>query len=118
MENKFEKAAECTSHQVGCPTMSYQDVNVCIPVTIKAFGEVGNVKTQCLGKAIVESGCDACKGKCDDVCKFTVSQKLRVEVPIIFGARVEGGEALIDCGCAENAEECDAHCDCEQRAFF
>ena len=118
MENKFETAAECTNSQVGCPTMSYQDVNVCIPVTIKAFGEVGNVKTQCLGKAIVASGCDACKGKCGDVCKFTVSQKLRVEVPIIFGARVEGGEALIDCGCAENADKCDVHSECDQRSFF
>ena len=118
MEDKFEKVTECTTNQVGCPTMSYQDVNVCIPVTIKAFGEVGNVKTQCLGKAIVSSGCDDCKGKCDDVCKFTVNQKLRVEVPIIFGARVEGGEALIDCGCAENADGCDKHCECDQRAFF
>ena len=118
MDNKFEAVTECTHYQVGCPTTSYQDVNVCIPVTIKAFGEIGNVKTQCLGKAVVASGCDTCKGKCDDVCKFTVSQRLRVEVPIIFGARVEGSDAMIDCGCAENADECDTPCDCEQRSFF
>ena len=35
MENKFEVVKECTPNQVGCPTTSYQDVNVCIPVTIK-----------------------------------------------------------------------------------
>lgn len=118
MENNFEIVTECANNQVGCPTMSYQDVNVCIPVTIKAFGDVGNVKTKCLEKAVVTSGCDACKGKCEAVCKFTVSQKLRVEVPIIFGARVEGGDALIDCGCAENCDECDAPCEHEPRAFF
>lgn len=118
MEDKFETVAECANNQIGCPTTSCQDINVCVPVTIKAFGEIGNVKTQCLGKAVVESGCDACKGKCDDVCKFTVTQKLRVEVPVIFGAKVEGGEALIDCGCAENADECDIPCESEQRTFF
>ena len=40
MENFFEPETECKTEQVGCPTMGYQDVNVCVPVTIKAF-EIG-----------------------------------------------------------------------------
>lgn len=93
----------------GCSAVGYQDVNVCIPVTIKPFGEVGNAKTKCLGKAVVMSGCDICPGKSGDVCKFTISQKLRVEVPVIFGARAEVGEASVDCECAKEVSNRDIH---------
>lgn len=111
MDNISEKTKEHTIDQVGCPTVGYQDVNVRIPISIKAFGEVGNAKTQCLGKSIISSGCDTYAGKPGEVCKFTISQKLRVEVPVIFGARAEAGEAIIDCGCAEKT---DGRClDCE-----
>lgn len=109
MDNYFEPATECKTEQVGCPTMGYQDVNVCVPVTIKAFGEVGNATTKCLGKACIISGCDPCISGSGDICKFSVSQKLRIEVPIIFGARAEAGEAIIDC-------DCDCNCDCDGRA--
>ena len=114
MENNFETVTECRPEQVGCPTMSYQDVNVCVPVTIKAFGVGGNAKTKCLGTAVVSSGCDTCIGRSDEVCKFVVSQKLRVEVPIIFGARAEAGEAIIDCDCAESANRCNSQNDYSQ----
>ena len=92
--------------RIGCSAVGYQDVNVCIPVTIKTFGEAGNAKTQCLGKALISSGCDNCAGKTNDVCKFTISQKLRVEVPVIFGARAEVGKASVDCEHDENCGCC------------
>ena len=113
MENFFEPETECKTEQVGCPTMGYQDVNVCVPVTIKAFGEVGNATTKCLGKAFITSGCAPCVSGSGDVCKFSVSQKLRIEVPIIFGARAEAGETVIDCDCDYG---CDCDCDCDDRA--
>lgn len=116
MDNIFEKAKEHTTEQVGCPTIGYQDLNVCIPISIKAFGEVGNAKTQCLGKSTILSGCDACAGKPGEVCKFTISQKLRVEVPVIFGARAEAGEAIIDCGCTEKINNCCFDCKINQEA--
>lgn len=106
MENIFEKEKENTADQVGCTAVGYQDVNVCIPISVKAFGEVGNAKTQCLGKSVIASGCETCAGKPGEVCKFTISQKLRVEVPVIFGARAEAGEAMIDCGCTEKTNGC------------
>lgn len=92
--------------RTGCSAVGYQDVNVCIPVTIKPFGEVGNAKTKCIGKAVVAQGCSRCPGKPGEVCKFTISQKLRVEVPVIFGARAEAGEASVDCGCADSKDSC------------
>lgn len=96
----------------GCSAVGYQDVNVCVPVTIRPFGEAGNAKTTCLGKAAVSSGCKACPGKPDEVCRFTISQMLRIEVPVVFGARAEVGEASVSCGCAdvEYDSECEKRC--------
>lgn len=102
MYEEMDRAVKKEMERVGCSAIGYQDVNVCIPVTIKTFGEAGNAKTQCLGKAIIASGCDSCSGKTNDVCKFTISQKLRVEVPVIFGARAEVGKASVDCDYAVN----------------
>lgn len=105
MDDMMHEEVHCKGQEmmekVGCSAIGYQDVNVCIPVTIKPFGEVGNAKTKCMGRPVVLAGCDDCPGCPDKVCKFTISQKLRVEVPVVFGARAEAGEASVDCGCAE-----------------
>lgn len=59
-----------------CPTMGVQEVEVGVPVCIKAFAHVGKVKTECVGNAEITSG-EFCKGKPDSVCKFIISQKLK-----------------------------------------
>lgn len=107
VETEKYKEKDKDKDKVGCEAVGYQDVNVCIPVTIKTFGEAGNAKTQCLGKAVISSGCDKCPGKPGGVCKFTISQKLRVEVPVVFGARAEVGEASVDCDCDKVDYDCD-----------
>lgn len=112
LQATLEKAieAEKPMHKIGCPTVGYQDVEVSVPVTVKAFAEVGNAKTQCLGKATVSSHHDCDAGRPGAVCKFTISQKLRVEVPVVFGAKAEVGDASIDCGCAKGSGYEDSCC--------
>lgn len=102
MNNEYEKM----KNKESCPAVGYQDIDVCVPVTIKPFGNTGNVKTQCLGNAVVVSGCDKCFGKPGGVCKLSIQQKLRVEVPVIFGAKVEIGEASVECE-DKKCSECD-----------
>lgn len=115
MSDKFEVTAQPAKEEIGCSAVGCQDVDVCIPITIKAFGEVGNAKTHCLGKSVISSGSDAYSGKTGEVCKFTISQRLRVEVPVIFGARAEAGDAIIDCGCTEKTGCC-MECETDQKA--
>ncbi|MDO4297366.1 MAG: hypothetical protein Q4C59_02670 [Lachnospiraceae bacterium] len=100
--------------KIGCSAIGYQEVDVCLPVTIKPFGEVGNIKTHCEGKPSITPGSDCCPGKPGGVCKFTISQKLRIEVPVIFGAKAEVGEASVDCGCVESMENCEMYPDHEE----
>ena len=80
-----------------CPALGVQDVVVGVPVEIKPFAKVGRVKTECMGKPIIKRGTKECEGKPRCTCKFTVSQKIRVEVPMVFGAKTEIGEAGINC---------------------
>jgi hypothetical protein len=94
------------AEKAGCLATGYQDVNVCIPVTIKPFGEVGNAKTRCQGSPVVIAGSCSCMGNTGNVCMFTISQKLRVEVPVIFGARAEVGDAVVDCKDADVCRDC------------
>lgn len=89
-----------------CSAVGVQDVVVCVPVTVRPFTEVGRIKTKCLGCAVVSDRPGYCHGKKDEVCKFTISQKLRVEVPVAFGAKTEVGDTAVDCKCAENDDPC------------
>lgn len=93
-ENDMEKY-DCES--VGCPSIVPHEITVCVPITVKPFGETGNVKIKCEGEPVISSG-GCCSGTPGGVCKFAVSQKLKVEIPVIFGARAEAGEASVDCG--------------------
>lgn len=63
MNDNFESSKQHIEDEFGCSTVCCQDVDVCVPITIKAFGEVENAKTQCLGKSVISSGSDACFGK-------------------------------------------------------
>ena len=92
----YDMIKKCDT-EVGCTESCYREINVSVPITIKPFGEVGNAKTECVGNAIVVEKYDPCDRKHDEKCKFTITQKLRVEVPVIFGARAEAGDACVDC---------------------
>ncbi len=97
-----------------CSALGFQDVMVGVPVEVKPFAEVGKVKTQCLGKPMIERGSMECEGKHGETCKFVIRQKMRIEVPVAFGAKTEIGKAKIDCKCREKFEEvhggeCEGH---------
>ena len=108
-------------HEV-CPALGFQDVVVGVPVEIKPFAKIGKVKTECVGKPIIKRGSTMCEGKSKETCKFTISQKVRVEVPVLFGAKTEIGEARIDCKhhgfpCGAEKEEKNFEAP-QERAFF
>ncbi len=93
-----------------CPALGYQDVTVGVPVEIRPFARVGKIKTECIGKPVIDRNGRICEGNPKEICRFTVCQKIRVEVPVIFGAKTEVGEARINCKhggfpCGASSEE-------------
>lgn len=96
-----------------CPVTGYQEVNVCVPVTITPFAHAGVPHTRCCGEPVVTPGDTTCPGTANGVCTLTISQTLCVEVPINFGASVVVGETFVDCLGASAYEPC-AYCSSEE----
>lgn len=87
-----------------CDTKAYQSAVVCIPVTISPFAKVGTIVTECCGKPVVSEKHCNCKGEENGSCKFTISQKIKVEIPVEFGANTTVGGTFVDCECSEYDE--------------
>ena len=102
--SEFAKKYDDYDYDNKVSAVGYRDVNVCVPVTITPEVKVGKVNVKRIGKAEVSDYC--CGGKEETSCSFTISQKLRVEVPVDFDAKASTGKTYIDCDC-----ECDDDCD-------
>lgn len=82
---------------LGCALIERQEVEVCLPITVKPYTKTGPIKTKCCGAAIVKAGSRNCAGVKDGECSFTVTQKLRVEIPVVFGAKAMVGDTYVCC---------------------
>ena len=55
-EERMENQEDRDCNHCGCSSVSYQDVNVHVPVTIHAYAEIGHTRTQCMGRTVILSG--------------------------------------------------------------
>lgn len=83
----------------------FQIETVCVPVTVTPFATPGEATATCCGNAIVKKE-DRCQGTRKS-CTFTITQRLCIEIPITFGADIDTGEAVVECG-----EVSEIPCDC------
>ena len=104
MEERLENQEERDCNRCGCSSVSYQDVNVHVPVTIHAYAKIGRTRTQCMGRTVILSGGCPHQDNSDNGYHFTISQDLRVEIPVTFGANVDAGEASVISENYENEE--------------
>jgi len=65
-----------------CPTIVHEDVCVQGTVTITPSVVSGETRSFCLGKPIIGNCC----GDLVQFCSFTVSQNIRVQIPLKFSA--------------------------------
>lgn len=112
MEYQKEYQKPCVYCPESYSAVGFQDVVIGVPVEIKPFANVGKVHTECIGEPAISKNLCPCEEKCKETCKFVISQKIRVEVPVMFGAKTEVGKEIIDCkynGCACE-EICESVC--------
>lgn len=88
-----------------CESTFFQKETVCVPVTVTPFATPGKAKANCCGKPVINPG-NQCPGN-QKSCSFTIQQKLCIEIPIKFGAVIETGSAVVQCG-----EVSETPCDC------
>ena len=82
----------------GCPSVTSETANVTVPVAVRAFADVGEVELKCLGGAVVTRNSRRANGvPCGHgVSEFTISQRMRVDIPIKFNMETEIGEAQVE----------------------
>ena len=90
-----------------CPTVAAKEVQISVPVSIRAFAEVGDIRTTCIGAAVITPNGAHPRRHCDNVFKFVISQCIKVDVPVVFGCNTEVGEA-----CADFEESSGGDCGC------
>lgn len=97
----------CTEER--CDTKAYQSATICVPVTITPFAKVGEILTECCGKPEISHKYGKCKGIENGNCKFTISQKIKVEIPVEFGANTTIGGTFVECENLDTDEPCEEH---------
>lgn len=108
MDNELKNLEDLRVPQT-CPAMGYQELSVCVPVTVTPFAKTGKTKTTCCGSAVVDAD-DICPGTENGSCTFTITQDICVSVPVTFGAHASAGNPFVNCGDA-SAEDICKDCD-------
>lgn len=88
-----------------CETTFFQNETVCVPVTVTPFAMPGMARAVCCGAPTVGQG-EQCPGDRKS-CTFVIRQRLCIEIPITFGADIETGDAVVQCG-----DVSETPCDC------
>jgi len=86
-----------------CETTVFQEIEVCVPITVTPRAHVGDIDVTCCGEADVST--NMCPMNSQPSCTFFVRQNLCVEVPIRFSATGEPGQEVVTCG-DPNQEGC------------
>ena len=82
-----------------CRSIIEKFLTICLPVTTTPCVKIGKIKTECCGNPIVSSRKhDMC---CDEMkngsCKFTIIQKMKIEIPVDFNADTKVDDLFVDC---------------------
>ena len=106
MENRCEKH-EKFRLDGGCPSNTCEEAAVTLPVEVRAFADVGDVELMCLGPVVVRRNSSDTPGRPCAVSKFTISQRMRVIIPVTFNAEADIGESHVE------FEPCSDPCKCD-----
>lgn len=105
---------EVETKEANCARVATQTAKVCVPISLKPYARTGRVVVRCLGDMEINRCCH-CEGKVDGSCEFTVSQVLKIDIPVEFGATVKTGATYVQCGRREGDEKDMAPCGCEEK---
>ena len=112
MANGYEKREKFILES-GCPADVCEEAKVTVPVTVRAFSEIGDVDLHCCGKPVITKNSSVTPGCPDAVSKFTISQKMNIKIPIMFGADTDIGEGHVMYDLHDNNDNDDRDCDCK-----
>ena len=89
-----------------CETTVFQEIGVCVPITVTPFAEVGPIDVTCCGPATVST--TPCPTVGPTSCTFYIRRNICVEVPVSIGATGVSGNTFVTCG-VPNQVGCDCN---------
>lgn len=120
---------EKQSMDVGtCPVNAGHETTACVPVSISPFADPGPISIDNCGAPMVNCGGEPCCGVVNGKFEFTVAQKMKIHIPIVFGADITVGAARIrsgqtsacingecsTCRCSEYDSDCEKDKECKK----
>jgi len=100
-----ENVEELHIPEANCIAKAEQAATVCVPVTVTPFANVGKIMTDWCGKPVVSFKNKPCRGVENGSCKFTISQRIKVQIPVEFGANTTIGGTFVECECVPHEDE-------------
>lgn len=95
-----------------CPVDVCHDTTASVPVTVNTFAEAGEPSVRCCGTPEIHRGI-ICGGSTENKYEFTVSQTMRIQIPMFFGADIGIGDATFEnCGTTALADNQNCACSC------
>ena len=94
MHHNFEKINRYSLEEV-CTRDVFEEATITVPVKIRAESRVGEVDIHCCGPAEIIEGLETC-GEPGAESRFTVKQRLRVDIPLEFLAEADVGQGHVD----------------------
>jgi hypothetical protein len=109
-ENYIE-GCENSRRDEGCDVTVYQDIDVCVPITVEPYVNLHEAEVECIDEPYIVTNPNWSKCK-NGTCRFNLAQKLCVMIPIEFKAKAASGPTSVMCGDISN-EGCPSEICCE-----
>ncbi|MEG2002785.1 MAG: hypothetical protein RR107_06815 [Clostridia bacterium] len=86
----------CSENNDTCSSESAQYATVSVPINLKPYGNVGNVKTECFGQPTVTfAPRQGVNGSCG--CEIVITQTICIRIPIEYGTVAQIGSTCFNC---------------------
>lgn len=79
----------------GCPVNANEELDITVPVTVQASSDIGDVVIRCMNSTI-NRNTNYAPGDPNAISKFTVSQRIHVDIPLIFNADIGVGDGYVE----------------------
>ncbi len=86
---------KCCGDKPACKKLVSQYADISLPVSIMPYAIMGEACTECCGEPVVSLTQRGCGHGCK--CELVVTQKLKVKIPIVYGADTEKEGCHVRC---------------------
>lgn len=91
----------CDNSYDDCENVHYQYADISFPVKLSPTVTIGDIEMEYCDEPVV----NCCENRCEQNCNVTVSQKVRIKIPIRYEIDACAGESSINCNSCTSCDE-------------